>query len=130
MPRAAYRDDAGQVPDFHALRDTFASNLAAGDVHPKTAQELLRHSTIGLTMDTYTHATRERGRCSASSARSVRSGRISSEGHRHVRSAAGKLGALLGAKGHRPEQFGAARCTPAANPTGTPEGLRKAGNAP
>ncbi len=36
--------------DFHALRSTLSSNLAAADVHPRTAQELLRHSTIDLTM--------------------------------------------------------------------------------
>lgn len=47
----AARDDAGRVADFHALRHTFISNLAAGGVHPKTAQSLARHSTITLTMD-------------------------------------------------------------------------------
>jgi len=50
-----YRDDAGRVLDFHALRHTFVSNLARGGVHPKTAQQLARHSTITLTMDRYTH---------------------------------------------------------------------------
>ena len=52
---SAYRDDAGRVIDFHALRHTFISNLAAGGVHPKTAQALARHSTITLTMDRYSH---------------------------------------------------------------------------
>ena len=52
----AYRDDAGRVVDFHALRHTFISNLAAGGVHPKTAQALARHSTITLTMDRYSHS--------------------------------------------------------------------------
>jgi len=55
----SYRDDAGRVADFHALRHTFISNLAAGGVHPKTAQRLARHSTITLTMDRYTHLRRE-----------------------------------------------------------------------
>ena len=50
-----YRDDAGRVADFHALRHTFISNLAAGGIHPKMAQGLARHSTITLTMDRYTH---------------------------------------------------------------------------
>ena len=50
-----YRDDAGRVADFHALRHTFISNLAAGGIHPKVAQGLARHSTITLTMDRYTH---------------------------------------------------------------------------
>jgi hypothetical protein len=53
-----YRDDAGRVADFHALRHTFISNLAAGGVHPKTAQQLARHSTITLTMDRYSHTLR------------------------------------------------------------------------
>jgi hypothetical protein len=51
----AYRDEAGLVADFHALRHTFISNLARGGVHPKTAQALARHSTITLTMDRYSH---------------------------------------------------------------------------
>jgi integrase len=54
-----YRDDAGRVADFHALRHTFISNLAGGGVHPKTAQRLARHSTITLTMDRYTHLRRD-----------------------------------------------------------------------
>ncbi len=51
----AYRDDDGRVFDFHALRHQFISNLAAAGVHPKTAQQLARHSSIQLTMDRYTH---------------------------------------------------------------------------
>ncbi len=54
----AYRDDAGRCADFHALRHTFISNLVAGGVHPKTAQQLARHSTITLTMDRYSHVFR------------------------------------------------------------------------
>ena len=50
-----YRDGAGHVVDFHALRHTFITNLAASGCHPKTAQSLARHSTITLTMDRYTH---------------------------------------------------------------------------
>ncbi len=53
-----YRDDSGRVADFHALRHTFISNLAQGGIHPKTAQQLARHSTITLTMDRYTHVHR------------------------------------------------------------------------
>ena len=51
----AYRDDAGRVADFHALRHTFITALARGGVHPKIAQALARHSTITLTMDRYSH---------------------------------------------------------------------------
>jgi integrase len=54
----AYRDSAGRVADFHALRHTFITNLVAGGVHPKTAQVLARHCTITLTMDRYAHAYR------------------------------------------------------------------------
>ena len=53
-----YRDAAGRVADFHALRHTFITNLVGAGVHPKTAQMLARHSTIGLTMDRYTHTYR------------------------------------------------------------------------
>ena len=51
----AYRDDAGHVVDFHALRHTYITNLARAGVHPKVAQQLARHSTITLTMDRYSH---------------------------------------------------------------------------
>ena len=49
-----YDTDAG-IADFHSLRHTFISNLVAGGVHPKLAQQLARHSTITLTMDRYSH---------------------------------------------------------------------------
>ncbi len=50
----AYRDARGKVCDFHSLRMTFITNLARGGVHPKVAQTLARHSSIELTMNTYT----------------------------------------------------------------------------
>ncbi len=46
---------ADGIADFHRLRHTFISNLAACGIHPKLAQQLARHSTIALTMDRYTH---------------------------------------------------------------------------
>ncbi len=49
------KDADGRVIDFHALRHTFGTLLAASGVHPKVAQDLMRHSTINLTMDIYTH---------------------------------------------------------------------------
>jgi integrase len=49
-----YEED-GRVFDFHALRHQFISALAQAGVHPKTAQELARHSTITLTLDRYAH---------------------------------------------------------------------------
>lgn len=48
-------DHRGRVLDFHALRHTFISNLARAGVHPRNAQALARHSTIDLTMNTYSH---------------------------------------------------------------------------
>ncbi len=52
----AETDREGHVVDFHGLRHTFITNLATSGVHPKVAQELARHSHIGLTKDRYTHA--------------------------------------------------------------------------
>lgn len=46
--------DDGEL-DFHALRHSFATMLTASGVAPKDAQSLLRHSSIGLTMDRYSH---------------------------------------------------------------------------
>jgi hypothetical protein len=53
--RLMYTDERGRVFDFHALRGQFVSNLARAGVHPKVAQQLARHSTINLTMGSYTH---------------------------------------------------------------------------
>lgn len=47
-------DDRGRVVDFHALRHTFVSSLAAAGVHPRVAMALARHSDISLTMKHYT----------------------------------------------------------------------------
>src|SRR5579872_5094559 len=41
----------------HDLRHTAASLLLARGVHPKIVQEMLGHSTITLTLDTYSHVT-------------------------------------------------------------------------
>jgi integrase len=48
-------DEDGRVLDLHGLRHTFITGLALACVHPRTAQELARHSDIRLTMKTYTH---------------------------------------------------------------------------
>jgi integrase len=42
---------------FHSLRHTFATTLAAEGVHPSTAQTMLGHSDIRMTLAIYTHAT-------------------------------------------------------------------------
>jgi len=40
---------------FHDLRHTAATLLLQANVHPKIVQEMLGHSTIVLTLDTYSH---------------------------------------------------------------------------
>jgi integrase len=40
---------------FHDLRHTHASQLLSAGVHPKIASERLGHSTIGITLDLYSH---------------------------------------------------------------------------
>jgi len=44
--------------DFHSLRHTFGTLLAASGVHPKTAQQLMRHGDINMTLSRYTHTLR------------------------------------------------------------------------
>ncbi len=51
-------NDSGHI-DFHGLRHTFGTMLAASGVHPKTIQTLMRHSDINLTMSRYSHSLRE-----------------------------------------------------------------------
>jgi len=50
-----YIDEAERYADFHCLRHTTGSLLAASGTHPKTAQSLMRHADINLTMSRYTH---------------------------------------------------------------------------
>jgi len=50
-----YIDAAGRYADFHSLRHTTGTFLAAAGVHPKVAQSIMRHSKIDLTMSRYTH---------------------------------------------------------------------------
>jgi integrase len=45
----------GKVIDFHALRHTCGAWLAMKGVHVKVVQQVMRHSAITLTMDTYGH---------------------------------------------------------------------------
>ena len=50
-----YEDNGRGKIDFHSLRHTTGSFLAASGVHPKVAQSIMRHSDINLTMSIYTH---------------------------------------------------------------------------
>jgi integrase len=50
---------AGEGFTFHSLRHTFATTLAAKGVNPATAQKMLGHSDIRMTLAIYTHATDE-----------------------------------------------------------------------
>ena len=51
----AKADADGRTVDVHSLRHTFATMLSLSGVLPRTAQELMRHGDIRLTMNTYTH---------------------------------------------------------------------------
>jgi integrase len=48
------RDERGRTVDVHAMRHSFGTLLSKGGVAPRTAQAAMRHSTIDLTMNTYT----------------------------------------------------------------------------
>ena len=45
----------GEVIDFHSLRHTCGAWLAMTGVYPKVVQQVMRHQSITLTMDTYGH---------------------------------------------------------------------------
>ena len=40
---------------LHGLRHSHASHMLASNIHPKIVQERLRHSSIAITMDIYSH---------------------------------------------------------------------------
>jgi len=47
-------DERGWTVDVHALRHTFGTLLSKAGVFARTAQAAMRHSSIDLTMNTYT----------------------------------------------------------------------------
>jgi integrase/recombinase XerD len=53
-----YRNASGEYADFHSLRHTSGTFLKDAGVHAKLIQQHMRHSTITLTMDRYTHTHR------------------------------------------------------------------------
>jgi integrase len=54
LKRAGLADEGHTI---HSLRHTFATTLADKGVHPSTAQKMLGHSDIRMTLAIYTHAT-------------------------------------------------------------------------
>ena len=44
---------------FHDLRHTYATRLFEKGVNPKIVQEILGHSNISITLNTYTHVSEE-----------------------------------------------------------------------
>lgn len=60
MAMTAAAESAGADPDrvpritVHGTRKTCGSLLAALDVHPRVAMQILRHSKIAVTMEIYT----------------------------------------------------------------------------
>jgi integrase len=54
IERAGLTDEGFTI---HSLRNTFATTLADKGVHPSTAQKMLGHSDIRMTLAIYTHAT-------------------------------------------------------------------------
>ena len=56
LERAGLADEGFTI---HSLRHTFATTLADKGVHPSTAQKMLGHSDIRMTLAIYTHATDE-----------------------------------------------------------------------
>ena len=53
---AAFVRHSGIMPfRFHDLRHSHASHLLRAGIHPKIVSERLGHSTVGITLDTYSH---------------------------------------------------------------------------
>jgi integrase len=42
---------------LHGLRHTWATLALGGNVHPRVVQERLGHSSVGVTLDIYSHVT-------------------------------------------------------------------------
>jgi len=53
--RAFARSVGFERLSFHSLRHTHATHLLRHNTHPKIVSERLGHSTIGITLDTYSH---------------------------------------------------------------------------
>lgn len=64
VPYRVETPDGPKFADFHALRHSYLSSLAAAGVNVKELQELARHSNPTLTLGVYTHARPEALRAS------------------------------------------------------------------
>ncbi|GAA0121722.1 site-specific integrase [Clostridium faecium] len=53
--KKALKDSGIKTRKFHDLRHTYATRLFELGENPKTVQELLGHSNLSITLDTYTH---------------------------------------------------------------------------
>ncbi len=56
-PNSGTKASCGGASDCHDLRHTAATLLLGQGVHPKIASEMLRHSTVAITLDLYSHVT-------------------------------------------------------------------------
>ena len=54
-----YRNAAGEYAAFDSLRHTSGTFLKSAGIHAKVIQQHMRHSTTPLTMDRYSHPTRD-----------------------------------------------------------------------
>lgn len=53
-------DNEGRSVDFHSLRRTFVTSVVASGVDVRTAQELARHKTVGMTLGIYAESSKTR----------------------------------------------------------------------
>ncbi len=52
-------DENGEKLDIHGLRHAFATRLARSGATAKVAQDMMRHTTLAMTLGIYTHASEE-----------------------------------------------------------------------
>jgi integrase len=55
VARVAKRAGVGHIMPVHGLRHTHITNLLRANVHPKVASERAGHSSVGFTLDRYSH---------------------------------------------------------------------------
>jgi integrase len=115
----------GRAIDFHALRHTTASLLAAGGVHPAIAQRIMRHATVDMTMNVYTHADVEQTRAAVEQVRVPMLAATGTDGRPvECASICATDGEIAGISGNFPVQCGDLK-----SESGSPQGAaRMAGN--